>query len=417
MQNSELTKEISKRKTFDTGFLVANLSTVKKVKQKVVIIGGGFAGVETAMRLDKKHFEVHLFAEKNFFYLYPLFIWVPMGKKNISDVSLSLETLSDEHNFVFHNFKITHLDLKDKKIFCGSLAVSYDYLLIAGGSVKYYVHGSEDLAGIYSSLQDVNLLQQKYIRLLRQKQGHIAVGFGYNINGPSLAYSAAAFEILFNIDNDLRKRNLRKNFTLSFFTPMQEIAEHFGKKANVGILKSLRKKNVQIFAGSGIDAFNNQWVEFENGARIEADFTVYVAGNEGHGFYRTSQIPTSEAGFIKVSDYGQVEGTDCVFAAGDTVDFQGPAWMSKQVHLTLQQAKVIAANIKAHALKQKQIVFPNKQTRVFVVLDMGDATAFLYRSATKEMYFSVPLGYVFKWAWGMSFRLRRLGLFLNIFGL
>ena len=68
--------------------------------KKVLIIGGGFAGVQTAIELQKsKQFEVTLVSDRNFLFVYPISIWVPVRSKNFDDVKIPLAKIQNKFGF------------------------------------------------------------------------------------------------------------------------------------------------------------------------------------------------------------------------------------------------------------------------------------------------------------------------------
>jgi sulfide:quinone oxidoreductase len=61
--------------------------------KKVVILGGGIAGVEAAIHLRKYNFEVELISDRDFLYIYPISIWIPTKEKKFEDVIISLQDI------------------------------------------------------------------------------------------------------------------------------------------------------------------------------------------------------------------------------------------------------------------------------------------------------------------------------------
>ena len=62
--------------------------------KKVLVLGGGFAGVQAAIDLQKsKLFDVTLVSDRNFLFLYPISIWIPVHKINYKDVKVSLKDI------------------------------------------------------------------------------------------------------------------------------------------------------------------------------------------------------------------------------------------------------------------------------------------------------------------------------------
>ena len=62
--------------------------------KKVLILGGGFAGVEAAIYLRKQNIETTLVSDRDYFYIYPTSIWIPTGETTKDDISIPLEKLA-----------------------------------------------------------------------------------------------------------------------------------------------------------------------------------------------------------------------------------------------------------------------------------------------------------------------------------
>ncbi|MEI6677063.1 MAG: FAD-dependent oxidoreductase, partial [Mariniphaga sp.] len=68
--------------------------------KKVLILGGGFAGVQTAIELQKsKQFEVTLVSDRDYLYIYPISIWVPVHNAEFDDVKVSLADIRKKYPF------------------------------------------------------------------------------------------------------------------------------------------------------------------------------------------------------------------------------------------------------------------------------------------------------------------------------
>jgi len=68
-------------------------------KAKVLILGGGFAGVEAAIFLRKKGYPVTLVSDRDYFYIYPTSIWVPTGEAKFEEICVPLKDLAEAHGF------------------------------------------------------------------------------------------------------------------------------------------------------------------------------------------------------------------------------------------------------------------------------------------------------------------------------
>ena len=85
--------------------------------KKVLILGGGFAGLQTAISLQKKGgFEITLVSDRDYLYLYPISIWIPFGTATFRDVSMPLSALARKHTFLLTVDKVIALDGRQKTV-------------------------------------------------------------------------------------------------------------------------------------------------------------------------------------------------------------------------------------------------------------------------------------------------------------
>ena len=64
------------------------------MNKKIVILGGGFAGIEAAIKLQKYGYSTTLVSNRDYLFIYPISIWIPVNKKKFDEVAILLETLS-----------------------------------------------------------------------------------------------------------------------------------------------------------------------------------------------------------------------------------------------------------------------------------------------------------------------------------
>ena len=82
---------------------------------------------------------------------------------------------------------------------------------------------------------------------------------------------------------------------------------------------------------------------FEDGSKLEADLTMFIAAGTGSALLKNTDLPLSEAGFVKINNYNQVEAFPHVFAIGDAAAYEGPEWIAKQGHIAEIMGSVITS--------------------------------------------------------------------------
>ena len=182
--------------------------------KKVLVLGGGFAGVEAAIYLRKQELDVTLVSDRDYFYIYPTSIWIPTGEVTKEDISVPLDKLAFAHGFKVIVDPITKIEAKAKKVTLesGRILDEYDYIVVALGQDKIQMKGMENTLSICGKPEEATELYERLDALVLKGSGKIAMGFGGNAKDPSAVRGGPAFEVLFNVDTYLKRKGIRDNF-------------------------------------------------------------------------------------------------------------------------------------------------------------------------------------------------------------
>lgn len=387
--------------------------------KKVLILGGGFAGVQTAIELQKKGgFDVMLVSDRDYLYLYPISIWVPVHLKEFDDIKVSLASIQKKYPFKLIVDKVTGIQASESKVICQSQTLTYDYLVVAFGAEKMLHKGIDNTMSICAKPDMVLEIRNKIDELVQKGSGKIAIGFGGNPKDKSAVRGGPAFELMFNIHNYLKSKNLRKNFELTFFAPMDEPGARMGKGALAMLDKMFAKYDIRKRFGKKIKEFVSDGVIFGDDSKLDSDFIMFIAAGAGPALLQNSDLPLSDAGFIKIDNSGQVNGFANVFAIGDIAALEGPDWIAKQGHIAELMGRNAAFNIteiEKGSIKRKGY---KEHLNILCVMDTGDGAAFVFRNSIKAFMIPLPvIGHWMKKGWGVYARLNKLGQFPRLPGM
>jgi len=367
---------------------------------KVLILGGGFAGIEAAIYLRKNGHDVTLVSNRDYFYIYPTSIWIPTGEATRDDVSIPLEDLAFKHGFDLIIDSVVKVEAKEKKVTLqsGKILDGFDKLIVALGQGKMKLEGIENTLSICGKPEEADGLYLKLQELIAKGGGKLAFGFGGNPKDKSAVRGGPAFEVLFNVHNFLKKRGLRDKFELTFFAPMAKPGEKMGEKALVMMDEMLNMTNINKKVGSKIVRFESNGIIFEDGARLESDLTMFISAGTGHPVLSVSDLPLSDTGFVVTNEFNEVEGMSGVYAIGDSALLLGDNdWKAKQGHVAEVMAKNVAHNITNLDDKKSYIDHLN----ILCMMDIGNGAAFVYRSNTCDKMIPLPIiGHWMKKGWG-----------------
>jgi len=387
--------------------------------KKVLILGGGFAGVQTAIELQKsKQYEVTLVSDRDYLFVYPISIWIPVRTNTFENTKVSLAQIQRKYPFNLVIDTVTEIQAAKNQVIFESCVLSYDYLVVAIGADKMQPKGLNNTLTICGKPEQTLELRNRLDALVQKRSGKIAIGFGGNPKDKSAVRGGPAFELIFNIHHYLKKKGLRENFELTLFAPMEQPGARMGKNAMKAIQTLFAKQNIQKHFGKKITEFAADGVIFENEYKLEADLIMFIAGAAGSTVLRKSDFPLSEAGFVKINDYNQVAEFPNVFAIGDAAAYEGPDWTARQGHIAELMGRNAAYNIGQIEKGTKNFKGYQKHLNILCIMDMGNGAAFVFRNNKKEIMIPMPIfGHWVKQAWGVYTKLTKLGKFPRIPGM
>ncbi len=392
-------------------------------QKKVLILGGGFAGVDVAGYLSKANYDVTLVSDRDYFYIYPTSIWVPTREVGFKDVCVDLKELQEAHGFTLIVDGVTEIAAKENRVTLSSGKVldEYDYLVVAIGAQKMKHPGMENTLSICAAPEQSMEIADELDKLIAKGSGKIAFGFGGNPKDSSAVRGGPGFELMFNVHNLLKKKGIRKNFELTFFAPMAEPGARMGDQALAMMDKMFARQELKQRFGKKIKRFEEDGVVFEDDSKLESDFTMFIPAGSGHEVVVNSDLPTSEAGFVSVNDFCEVTIDDTisnVYAIGDTAALEGPDWKAKQGHVAEVMAKNVAFNIQQRDKDSNERKGYQEHLNILCVMDTGDGAGFVFRDDKRAFMFPMPIvGHMMKKGWGWYCRNTKLGKFPRIPGM
>jgi sulfide:quinone oxidoreductase len=371
----------------------------------VLVLGGGFAGLEAAIQLRASGLEVTLVSNRPYLFIHPTSIWVATGERDFGHVCLDLPDLARRHGFRFLEGEVEAVSATRRSAVVAGREVAADHLVVAFGGERLRPKGAEHTRSLGGDPSNALALREALGTLLARGSGRIAMGFGGNPKDPSAVRGGPVFELMFNVDTLLRRRGLRQAFSLTFFAPMASPGERMGKKAVQAIRTMLDRQGVETRFGKKIERFEPGAVVFEDATRLEADLVVFLPAGDGHPVVKASDLPRNEAGFVTVDAGCAVPGFPGVWAVGDAAALEGPAWRAKQGHVAEVMARVAAANVVAleAGSAARQSYLP--RLGITCLLDTGNGAAYVHRDDATERLIPLPVvGHWLKKGWGAYFK-------------
>ncbi|HWY41474.1 MAG TPA: NAD(P)/FAD-dependent oxidoreductase [Chthoniobacterales bacterium] len=303
-------------------------------KTKIIIAGGGFAGLYAAKCLDKKlarrpDIEVTLISRENFILFTPMLHEVAAGDLSPSDIVNPLRRILRHVNVV--QAEIQAIDLTTKKIRCLAgvrdmeLEFEFDHLLLTMGSETNFfdMQGVRDWAVTMKSLSDTTLLRNRMVALLeeaslqkdeatrRELLTFVTAGGGFAGVETTGAVNDFVRETV-KFYPSLREQMIRVVVVHPGKFLLPELGEELGRYAE----QKLSKRNVEIIKGVRVAGYDGSVVKLTDGKSIPASTLIWTAGVKPSPVI--AQLPCQkEHGRLLVSEYLAVTGVPGLWAAGD----------------------------------------------------------------------------------------------------
>ncbi|MFA6137910.1 MAG: FAD-dependent oxidoreductase [Sulfurimonas sp.] len=393
--------------------------------KNVLILGGGFAGIDAAIHFTKLDYAVTLVSNRDYFYIYPTSIWVPTRESEFSDMCVNLSELQEAHGFKLIVDSVEKISAKEDSVTLksGEIIKEYDYLIIAMGASKMKHAGIENTLSICGAPEQSLIIRDRLDALIAKGSGKICFGFGGNPNDTSAVRGGPGFELLFNVHNLLKKKGMRDNFELTFFAPMAEPGKRMGPQALKMMDSYFSRLNIKSHYGKKIKNFEDNAIVFEDDTKLASDFTMFIPAGDGHEVIKNSDLPTNAAGFVKIDDFCNVIFEDSelptnIYAIGDTAALEGYEWRAKQGHIAEVMAKITTHNIEARENNRSNFKGYQEHLNILCVMDSGDGAAFVYRDNKRAFMLPLPIiGHWLKKGWGVYCRYSKLGKIPRIPGM
>ncbi|TLU51761.1 MAG: sulfide:quinone reductase [Chlorobium sp.] len=379
--------------------------------KKVLVLGGGIGGVAAAIAFRKKGFEVELVSDRNYLFIYPLAIWIPVGSATFDDVGIPLSLLGLKHGFSVTIDKVVALDGVQRTITLENKGVrnSPALVVIALGASRLKPEGIEHTFSICGKPEESLVLRDKIEQIVAMGSGNIAFGFGGNPKDTSGVRGGPAFELFFNVHHYLKKLGIRDHYEMTFFAPMPEPGARMGKKALSALASLFKANNFHTHYGKKITRFLPDGIVFEDQSQLRSDLTMFIPAGEGDEIIKNSNLPQNEAGFICIDNFCRIEGIAGWYAVGDAARLEGPEWRAKQGHIAELMAGNTAWNAAVEHLGEKGVLRGyQKHLSILCVMDMGNGAGLVYKNSIKEVFIPMPVvGHWLKKSWGHYYKLSK----------
>jgi NADH dehydrogenase len=287
-------------------------------KQKVVIVGGGFAGVKAALELSfDDRFKVTLISDEDHFRYYPaLYHTATGGARQVSEISIS--ELLDRHPVTFIKARALHLDRAGKQLVTkGAGTLPYDVLIMALGVTTNYfgIDGLEKFSYGIKSLDEVERFKNhlhEQIRTDNHPDAHYLI-VGGGPTGVELAGVLPGY-----LHKIMRHHGIKhKAIKVELIEAMPRIMPRMPKDVGRATAKRLRNLGVLVRTNQKVEAETAEALTI-NGAPVASRSVVWTAGVACNSFFQDNGFVITDHHKVEVNQYLQAEPD--IYVLGDNAE-------------------------------------------------------------------------------------------------
>jgi len=363
------------------------------MSKHIVIIGGGFAGINLAKKLGKvSSYKVTLVDKNNYNFFPPLLYQVSTGYLDPSSITFPFRNLfRGQVNLRFRMGTFEEVKPEEQKIILNNGELTYDYLVLATGTQTNYfgLDQIEKHAIPMKTLEDAldmrNLLLQRLEQATRIDDTSQRLPYLNMViagGGPTGVEISGVFA-------ELRNHTIRKEFPeligsgsrIYLINGGGELLSPMSKKSQRYTLEQLQAMGVEVLLNTRVVDFDGEKVLMKDGSHIYSKNLIWATGVTGFRFKGIPDTSYVRGNRLKVDEVNRIEGLKNVYAIGDSSlsvsDPKFPTGHPQLAQVAMQQGRVLAKNFKR--------MVKNKPLKPFTYLDKGSMAIIGSNKAVADM--------------------------------
>lgn len=359
---------------------------------RIVILGGGFGGLNLAKGLRNKPFQVVLIDKHNYHTFQPLLYQVATGGLEPDSIATGYRNIFEKSpNIFFRMAETFEIEPNVKKVHTSIGTISYDFLVIATGA-KTNFFGMEEVE--QNAMAMKSLPQALDLRSLFQQNLEKAVNLEYGDEqeslmdivvvggGPTGVETAGALaELKRHVFPDEFGELDFKIMDIHLIESSPRLLGTMSEKASEKTKKYLEELGVRVSLNTGLVAYDGKVAKLTNGEEIPTKSLIWTAGVKGNPIHGVPTELLVRGNRIKVDEFFQVPDLDGVFAIGDVAAMHRKGKQESQPMVApaaVQQGQFLAAHFVRLVAKKplREFIYKDKGSMATIgrnkaVVDLG----------------------------------------------
>jgi NADH dehydrogenase len=369
---------------------------------KIIIVGGGFAGINLSKGLArKKGIEVILVDKNNYHFFPPLIYQVATSFIEASNISYPLRKMfQGKKNLRFHYGALRKIEQEQKRIITDDGQIAYDLLVLAMGAETNY-NGLENVgksALPMKTIDDALYLRnhllvnmEKASKTLNQQERDKLLNIVIAGGGPTGVEVAGMIA-------EMGRKIVAKDYpeldrlagNIYLVGSGEKLLGSMSVKAQQEAYEQLDRLNVRVKLGTAVKDYVNNKVVLSTGEEIHTYSLIWASGVIVNMVEGLPDVYTGRGKRIMVNEFNQVKGTDNIFAIGDiclqSTDKNYPNGHPQVAQVAIQQGRSLAKNIERRAANQSMKPFTYRNRGSMAIISKFKAVVDLPKGSYKGYF-------------------------------
>ena len=300
-------------------------------KHQVVVVGAGFAGLQTALKLRRADVEVTVVDRYNHHLFQPLLYQVATAVLSPGDISAPIRSVLKGKNTTVLLAEAQGVDAARRVLVCDGGEIPYDTLVLATGAThSYFGHPEwERFAPGLKTIDDARKIRERILLAFeaaereadpaRQREWLTFVVIGAGPTGAELA-GALAYMTRHSLPKEFRRADISTARVL-LLEGLPRVLSAYPEELSQKAREDLERLGVEVRTGAMVTGVDEEGVAV-GAERIPARTVLWGAGVAASPLARTLGAPLDKAGRVKVTPTLTVPGHDDIFVVGDLAAVQ-----------------------------------------------------------------------------------------------
>lgn len=330
-------------------------------KEKILVLGGGFAGLNLVKKLDKEKYDVALVDRHNYHAFPPLFYQVASSELDPTSICFPLRREFGKRRgkgVRFHIGDVKAIDVINKQVITNYESIPYDKLVIALGTTNNFFGNPDLINEVYtlkSTDEAIRIRNEILFRCERaavepdQEKRRRMLSFIVIGGGPAGVEIAGAI-------GELKRYILKRDYpeipiddlSITIIEGTDRLLGAMSAEASATALRDLRQLMVNVKLGRLMKTYKDNIVTLDDGSTLYSEMVIWTAGVTGTPIeFIGSDYKPGRGARYPTDDYCRVKGLDNIYAIGDINFLESekfPRGLPQLAQVAIQQGKFLAEN-------------------------------------------------------------------------